>query len=232
MKSNLLLRILVMLGIYLGLTYYGGTYGKLILYPIRMLVTFLHEFGHAFGALITGGRVANLEIRPDGSGVCWTAGGSRAVILMGGYIGSAIFGNLLFYIGSRANNTVAKTTIYILAGIMVFVGLVWFTSLFTTGMLLLFALSLFLIANKTNFDSDILLFFGLASILYIIQDFNVGPTSDLAQYAKIFVVIPAFVWMYLWLGVALLLFFYNIRLIFRDSGRMDNVFLEDDDQYA
>ena len=221
-----------MLGIYLGLTYYGGTYGKLILYPIRMLVTFLHEFGHAFGALITGGRVANLEIRPDGSGVCWTAGGSRAVILMGGYIGSAIFGNLLFYIGSRANNTVAKTTIYILAGIMVFVGLVWYTSLFTTGMLLLFALALFLIANKTNFDSDILLFFGLASILYIIQDFNVGPTSDLAQYAKIFVIVPAFVWMYLWLGVALLLFFYNIRLIFRDSGRVDNVFLEDDDQYA
>ena len=221
-----------MLGIYLGLTYYGGTYGKMILYPIRMLVTFLHEFGHAFGALITGGRVANLEIRPDGSGVCWTAGGSRAIILMGGYIGSAIFGNLLFYIGSRANNTVAKTTTYILAAIMVFVGLVWFTSLFTTGMLLLFAAALFLIASKTNFDSDILLFFGLASILYIIQDFNVGPTSDLAQYAKIFVVVPAFVWMYLWLGVALLLFFYNIRLIFRDSGGADNIFLEDDDRYA
>jgi len=221
-----------MLGIYLGLTYYGGTYGKMILYPIRMLVTFLHEFGHAFGAIITGGSVANLEIRPDGSGVCWTAGGSRAVILMGGYIGSAIFGNLLFYIGSRANNTVAKTTIYILAGVMVFVGLVWFTSLFTTGMLLLFALALFLIANKTNFDSDILLFFGLASILYIIQDFNVGPTSDLAQYAKIFVVVPAFVWMYLWLGIALLLFFYNIRLIFRDRGGADNIFLEDDDRYA
>ncbi len=221
-----------MLGIYLGLTYYGGTYGKMILYPIRMLVTFLHEFGHAFGALITGGRVANLEIRPDGSGVCWTAGGSRAIILMGGYIGSAIFGNLLFYIGSRANNTVAKTTTYLLAAIMVFVGLVWFTSLFTTGMLLLFAAALFLIASKTNFDSDILLFFGLASILYIIQDFNVGPTSDLAQYAKIFVVVPAFVWMYLWLGVALLLFFYNIRLIFRSSGGADNIFLEEDDRYA
>lgn len=221
-----------MLGIYLGLTYYGGTYGKMILYPIRMLVTFLHEFGHAFGALITGGRVANLEIRPDGSGVCWTAGGNRAIILMGGYIGSAIFGNLLFYIGSRANNTVAKTTTYLLAAVMVFVGLVWFTSLFTTGMLLLFAAALFLIASKTNFDSDILLFFGLASILYIIQDFNVGPTSDLAQYAKIFVVVPAFVWMYLWLGVALLLFFYNIRLIFRNSGGADNIFLEEDDRYA
>jgi len=208
-----------MLGIYLGLTYYGGIYGKTILYPIRMLVTFLHEFGHAFGALITGGRVANLEIRPDGSGVCWTAGGSRAVILMGGYIGSAIFGNLLFYIGSRANNTVAKTTIYILAGVMVFVGLVWFTSLFTTGMLLLFALALFLIANKTNFDSDILLFFGLASILYIIQDFNVGPKSDLEKYAELLVFIPVNVWMYIWLGIVIVLTSLNIYAIIKISRR-------------
>jgi len=216
-----------MLGIYLGLTYYGGYYGRMILYPVRMLVTFLHEFGHAFGALITGGTVANLEIRPDGSGVCWTAGGSRAIILMGGYIGSAIFGNLLFYIGTRENHAVAKITTYVLACIMIFVGIFWFTSMFTTGMLMLFALALFLIASKTNFDSDIMLFFGLASILYIIQDFNVGPSSDLDQYAKLFVVIPAAMWMYIWLGIALLLFFYNIRLIMRQRSSSSNVFYEE-----
>jgi len=227
MKNNLLFRILVMLGIYLGLTYYGGYYGRMILYPVRMLVTFLHEFGHAFGALITGGTVANLEIRPDGSGVCWTAGGSRAIILMGGYIGSAIFGNLLFYIGTRENHAVAKITTYVLACIMIFVGIFWFTSMFTTGMLMLFALALFLIASKTNFDSDIMLFFGLASILYIIQDFNVGPSSDLDQYAKLFVVIPAAMWMYIWLGIALLLFFYNIRLIMRQRSSSSSVFYEE-----
>ena len=227
MKNNLLFRILIMLGIYLGLTYYGGSYGRTILYPIRMLVTFLHEFGHAFGALITGGSVANLEIRPDGSGVCWTAGGSRAIILMGGYIGSAIFGNLLFYIGTRENHAIAKTTTYMLSGIMVAVGIFWFSSLFTTGMLFLFALVLFLIASKTAFDSDVMLFFGLASILYIIQDFNVGPSSDLEQYAKLFVIVPAFMWMYIWLGIALLLFFYNIRLIMRERAS-SNVFFEEE----
>lgn len=217
MKNNLFLRIFLMLAVYFGLTYYGGSIGDKLLYPIRMLVTFLHEFGHAFGAIITGGSVANLEIRPDGSGVCWTSGGSQAIILMGGYIGSAIFGNLLFYIGSRNNPTLAKVTTYILGAIMLFVALVWFTSLFTTIMLVIFALSLFFIARKTNFDSDILMFFGLASILYIIQDFNVGPSSDLAAYADIFVVIPAVVWMYIWLGIALVLFFYNVRLIFRSQ---------------
>ncbi|MEM1120776.1 MAG: M50 family metallopeptidase [Bacteroidota bacterium] len=217
MKNNLVFRILLMLAVYFGLTYYGGTIGDRLLYPIRMLVTFLHEFGHAFGALITGGTVANLEIRPDGSGVCWTAGGNRAVILMGGYIGSAIFGNLLLYIGTRNNPTLAKMTTYGLGGLMLLVAIGWFTSLFTTGMLIVFALTLFFLARNTNFDSDILMFLGLASILYIIQDFNVGPSSDLAKYAEIFVVIPTTVWMYIWLGIALLLFFYNIRLIFRQS---------------
>lgn len=218
-----------MLGIYFGLTYYGGEYGRMILYPIRMLVTFLHEFGHAFGALITGGSVDSLEIRPNGSGVCWTAGGNRAIILMGGYIGSAIFGNLLFYIGTRNNNNIAKVTTYILAGIMLFASFFWFTSLFTTGLLVGFALLLYIIASKTSFDSDILMFFGLASILYIIQDFNVGPSSDLAQYAKIFVVIPAAMWMYIWLGVALLLFFWNIRMIFKEQSASGIFFEEYED---
>jgi hypothetical protein len=219
MKKNLLIRILLLLAAYFGLTYYGGEYGRLLLYPIRMLVTFLHEFGHAFGALITGGSVLNLEINPDGSGVCTTAGGNTAVILMGGYIGSAIFGNLLFYIGTRNNNNIAKITTYVLGGIMLFASVFWFTSLFTTGLLAVFALVLFFIARKTNFDSDVLLFFGLASILYIIQDFNVGPTSDLAHYAKLFVVVPATAWMYIWLGIVLILFFYNIRLIFKESQK-------------
>ncbi len=215
MKNNLLLKMLLILAIYFGLTYFGGYYGYLLLYPVRMLVTFLHEFGHAFGALITGGKVASLEVRPDGSGVCWTAGGNRAVILMGGYLGSAIFGNLLFYIGTRAHQAVAKITTYILAGIMLFASIFWFTSFFTTGMLIVFALSLLLIARKTEADALVLMFFGLASILYIIQDFNVGPTSDLQHYAKEFVFVPAVAWMYIWLGLALLMFWYNIRLIFR-----------------
>jgi hypothetical protein len=100
MKNNTLLRILIVLFLYLGIKFFGGEYGRMILYPITLLVTFLHEFGHALGALITGGEVMSIQINPDGSGVTMTRGGSRAVILMGGYIGSAILGNLLFYLGT------------------------------------------------------------------------------------------------------------------------------------
>ena len=214
MDKGTLIRILVVLAIYFGLRYFGGYYGRLILYPITLLVTFLHEFGHALGAFLTGGEVDRINISQDGSGFTVTRGGSRAIILMGGYIGSALLGNLLFYIGAKREK-LAQWTLILLATAMAIVGLLLPDSLFTMGVLIGFAIAFFLLARYTKFDREILMFLGLATILYIIQDFNVGPSSDLEQYAKLFVVIPATVWMYIWLLVALLLFFFNIRMIFK-----------------
>ena len=183
MNNNLLPRTLIILGIYLGLTHFGGMIGQKILYPVHLLVTFLHELGHALGAIFTGGSVLNLQVNADGSGFTKTQGGSRAIILMGGYIGSALLGNLLFYIGTRGKMA-AKITTYVLAGSMVIAALFWFNSLYTTGFLIVFAVALFFLSSRTELDREILMFLGLASILYIIRDFNVGPSSDLEAYAK------------------------------------------------
>jgi hypothetical protein len=212
MKNNTLLRILVVLGLYLGIKYFGGEYGRMVLYPITLLVTFLHEFGHALGALITGGDVVSVQVNPDGSGVTMTRGGYRSVILMGGYIGSAILGNLLFYLGTRKQRT-AQVGLNILSVIMIIVGVIWFDGLYTTGFLMLFALVLFFIANKTSLNKEVLMFLGLACLFHIVQDFRVGPSSDLEMYAEIFVVIPKIAWMYIWLAVVLLLTFFNLKRI-------------------
>lgn len=59
------------------------------------------------------------------------------------------------------------------------------------------------------------MFLGLASVIYIIQDFNVGPTSDLKAYEEEMVFIPAQVWMYIWLGVAVLLLMFNLKMLLR-----------------
>jgi len=218
MKNNILLRILLVLAVYLGLKYFGGEYGRIILYPFTLLVTFLHEFGHALGAIITGGSVEGITINHDGSGMTTSRGGSLSIILMGGYIGSAIFGNLLFYIGARKPKW-AGAILNLLAGLMILTGLYWFDTIYTTIFLALFAMALFFIAYKSNFVWEVLMFMGLASILYIIQDFNVGPSSDLQKYAEIMVFVPVSVWMYLWLAVAVILFVLNIRMIFKDGVR-------------
>jgi len=76
---------------------------------------------------------------------------------------------------------------------------------------LAFALGLFFVARYTELDGEILMFLGLASILHIIQDFNVGPRSDLEKYAEVMPFIPVTFWMYIWLGVAILFTFFNLR---------------------
>jgi Peptidase M50B-like len=216
MKNNVLLRILLILLIYLGLRFFGGAYGQMILYPITLLVTFLHEFGHALGAILTGGEVLSIEINSDGSGMTTSRGGSRAITLMGGYIGSAILGNVLFFIGAK-NGLWAKIGLNVLAALMVVIGFIWFGGLFTTGLLMVFALTLFFIANKTIFDREVLMFLGLACLFHIVQDFRVGPGSDLEMYAEIFIFIPKTIWMYIWLGIVVILCLFNVRLVLRSA---------------
>ncbi|MEM9916938.1 MAG: M50 family metallopeptidase [Bacteroidota bacterium] len=216
MNNSTIVRIVLVLIAYFALRYLGGSFGQVVLYPITLFVTFLHEFGHALGAIITGGTVENLQVNEDGSGFTVTRGGSRGIILMGGYLGSAILGNLLFYIGSRKPK-LSEWTLYILAVCLIISAVKWFNSTYTTLLLIGFALFFFLLASRTKFDQEVLMFLGLASILYIIEDFNVGPRSDLDAYAELFVIVPAAAWMYIWLFIALGLTGFNLWLIFRRS---------------
>ena len=212
-RSSLALRIILITAIYFGLSTYGGLLGWQVLYPIRLFVTFLHEFGHAAGALITGGAVEYIEIETNSAGVTSTFNGNRSVILMGGYIGSAIFGNLLFYIGARRHKWVRPTLVLVIAAMLI-TGFIWYNSLFTTAVLCGFSALLFIVGFKTNYGREILMLLGLASIIYIIQDFNVGPSSDLAQMERELKYIPAKVWMYIWLGVVLAILALNLKMLF------------------
>lgn len=214
MKGKLLLRLFIMLGLYFGLTYFGGEVGRKIMYPIRLFVTFLHEFGHALGAVLTGGWVEEVQINADGSGWTRSVNGNRPITIMGGYLGSALFGNILFLIGARARPLV-KPMLVLVVLCMLVTGFYWYNSLFTTGILLAFSAVLIFILLWTDWGAEVLMFLGLASVIYIIQDFNVGPKSDLKAYEEVMVFIPAQVWMYIWLGVAVLLLFFNLKLLFR-----------------
>lgn len=207
-------RVLIILLIYGVLKYFGGYLGQLLLYPVTLFVTFLHEFGHALGALCTGGSVVGMQINPDGSGYTLTRGGSRAVVLMAGYLGSAVLGNLLFRIGAKHRN-LTHHTLLVLAGLMILAGFVWFESFTSTAVLWAFGLILGWLAMKTTWGQDILMFLGLAAVLYIIQDFDVGPKSDLVMYEEVVGVFPSGVWMYIWLILAGGLFLWNLREIFK-----------------
>jgi Peptidase M50B-like len=204
---------ILMLVAYLILYYFGGS-ARQLLFPIIWLVAFLHETGHALGALVSGGDVLSLQINADGSGVTTTRGGSPGLILMGGYIGSAFLGNILFYIGMRKHR-LAQAALYTLAVLMVFSAIKWPSSMESTVLLVIYAAVLFFVAAKTTWDQKVALFFGMASVVYIIQDFQVGPSSDLKAYEQYIGIFPAHIWKYIWLLIVLMITYWNVKGTFR-----------------
>ncbi len=75
---------------------------NLLLTPVNQFVTMVHELGHAFAAVLTGGHVIGLTIAADGQGhggLTFTEGGWNFLITQAGYVGTTLFGCLLIYLG-------------------------------------------------------------------------------------------------------------------------------------
>ncbi len=201
--------------LFVGLVYFllkSSDLTNWLLYPFNLFVTFLHEFGHASAGFLSDGKVLGLQINNDGSGFTTVAGGNRAFVLSGGYIGSAVFGNILLRL-SLFKQHIAERTLYVVALVMLVSSFIWFYSIFATAFQLMFAFSLIIIARFTPFDREFLFFMGLSSLAYIIRDFRVGPSSDLAYYEREVGLFSTNQWMYIWWGIVLFISFINLRLI-------------------
>ncbi len=208
-----IIKLLIAVGAYLLLRLSGWEEAQYILYPVILFVTFLHEFGHAFFGAISGGEVISLYIDPNTSGVTQVATNYPGITTMGGYIGSALFGNLLFALGVRKPEW-SSGALKVMGGIMVAVGVLWFSSIITTVMLLIAAVGCWLIGKTHHhFGSFVVMFLGLASIARILEDHQVGPSSDLAAYEQHVGILPAEVWMYVWFGIAILITYKNVRYL-------------------
>jgi len=128
------------------LVWHSGVIGSL-LYPIRLFVTLIHEAGHGLTAILTGGRFVHFQVFPDGSGLAYTAGGSRFLIPQMGYLGAAAFGAVLLIVSNRIKNV--RRVAY---GVALLVGAI--AILFTAngvGVLMLFVGGMisFIIASAT-----------------------------------------------------------------------------------
>jgi len=186
-------------------------YWDYIVYPINLLVTFLHEFGHSFFALITWWSVNSVQINSDWSWFATTTWGVRSLVLMWWYVWSAIFWNILLYIWFKKSK-LAQNIIYFLALLMIFVAIFWFNSISSSIILFLLAGLFFIFAKYTKYDSILLQFLGISSIIYIIEDFNVWPSSDLSKFSTF---LPSSIWMIIWLVIVILITWYNLKLIFK-----------------
>lgn len=184
-------------------------YWYILIYPIRIFVTFLHEFSHAFFALATGWTVESLRINPDWSWLAVTGWWIRDIIVAGWYIWSALFGWILLFLSSRFPSS-GKFLILVIISLMIFSGIFLFANI--TSSILLFLFAVWLYYFKKFFPKSIELLFQciwIMSLLYIIEDFNVWPSWDLEDFSWLF---PIFIWKYVWLAVVIIIFWFFIKI--------------------
>lgn len=213
MKNNKIFILIIFWFVYLLLKFILP-FGNYILYPINLIVTFLHEFWHSFFAIITWWTVYGLHISSDWSWLATTSGWVKAIVLMWWYIWSAIFWNILLYIWLKKQKF-SKIIIYLLASLMIFISIVWFSTIMSTIILILLWISIILISKYTKYDNYILQFIWVSSVLLIINDFNIWPSSDIAKFSEIFIIIPQMIWIYIWLAIVLFITYINLRNILK-----------------
>jgi len=219
-------------------------FAEFLTYPFRIFVTFIHEGGHALAALLTGNTVASLSVATNASGETYTTQGgfiSQVLISSAGYIGSMAFGALLLTLIRKAVAArlvllgcaifvFTLTMIYglfkpifsmnawsgipftLLAGIAISVGLVAIAK-FASARVATFFMSFLAVQCVLN------ALFDLKTVFFLSSPFGPAVPTDAVNMAHA-TGIPGIFWTILWIGVALGILWFAMRLYVagRDKG--------------
>jgi len=192
-----------------------------LLLPLRMFVVALHEAGHAVTAILTGGTVLSISVGANEGGRTVTEGGSRFLILNGGYLGSLLMGMAL--LASTRTPSRGRLVAGMLGMAMLGMGVAW-VPFISLGFLLILTVSLGLgyLAWKgpSAGASAAVRVLGVFSVLYALFDIRDDVLlaqgegmSDAAMLAQV-TGLPALLWGVAWLAMGMgLLWRLRHRLI-------------------
>lgn len=179
---------------------------SLPLLPLKLLVVTFHELGHALAALLTGGEVLEVVVRWDESGHTLTSGGSRLLILSGGYLGSTLWGLLILMLSrspGRGRIVIGLLGLGLWAVALRWIPLLSFGFLYAA---LAGAACLWLSRRQGWLPELAARCVGLFSVLYALFDirsdiFSGAGRSDAVMLAE-WTGVPAVVWGALWMGMS------------------------------
>lgn len=195
--------------------------------PLQYLYTHLHEFGHAFAAVATGGSNVAILVFANGSGETTAIGGIPLFISPAGYIGATVIGAVLLYLSRNPQG--ARRALLFAAGLLAVGGLLWIRG-DVVGVTTAIVWALLLWACGAKLRGDTLQFAGqfmgaylsLASLQAVFDTFGFrGPAAgeNDAQILEGITGIPAALSSLLWAGVSVATVFAMIRLAWKDESR-------------
>jgi hypothetical protein len=199
-------------------------FGSLALYPFTLFVTLTHECGHAVAAVASGGRVVEVQLSPDTSGLTQLSGGVQALIAPAGYLGATLAGVALLLTPLRlARLALGALALLPLAVLIVFNPANFFTAAWCVG----FAAALVLAAWKAppRLAAFLQLFLGVEAglnafrdlvVLMVLTGDNAHIHTDAVAMSNALFLPPLF-WAVLWTALSLLLLLGTVwRLVRRE----------------
>lgn len=215
----------------------------LVVYPLQLFATFIHESSHALVTLITGNSVMSLTVSPDGSGMVWSksSGFSSLLISSAGYLGTTAFGTLLlvwmrYGFSSRLALYISSGLVGVMTVVFGFLAPFWnllanvtfgsvvFTivsgAVLTAG---LFAIAKFASQKWVNFALAFLSVQCLLNAFFSLKDLFVisaatNQATDAANMAAA-TGIPALLWVVVWIGISLVMISVGVRLYAVGKGK-------------
>lgn len=191
-----------------------------LIYPIKLFVVLTHELSHAIAAIVSGGTVHSITVSENLGGSTSISDGSETVISAAGYLGSVLFGSLLFISGY--NKKTANWICYSFAAIF----LISAANLIdgAIGKILAVFYAVLLIISPNYFPKIVHNYFmkilGIVSCLYAVIDIKVDllttayRPSDAQLLANI-TSIPAYVWGILWFFISIAVVIYLLRYSYK-----------------
>jgi len=181
-----------------------------VTYPLRLLVTFIHEGSHALATILTGGSVHAINIEPSGSGITLSAGGFNPIIASAGYLGATLYGAFILWMlrkGAHGSRLLGLTAVFVALST---VGGLLHPFTLLTGLLItaaLMGLATKLPRHAANWAAS---FVGAQFAMNALIDLNTlwvlsvsDSTPTDAQNMFKMTMIPAGFWATLWLGMSL-----------------------------
>lgn len=192
------------------------------LYPLKLLIVFFHESSHALMTIATGGQVIELEIDRMQGGHVISAGGNRFITLTAGYLGSLIWGVVIYLlaVGSKYD----KAIMFCLGIIIMVVTTLFVRDLFAFGFGGLTGLFMILMGVKAPMQiNDIILrVIGVTSMLYVPLDVYSDTIVRTSLRSDAFMLAEEFggttvLWGTIWLLVSVVILIATLKISLKFS---------------
>ncbi|MHC9542519.1 MAG: M50 family metallopeptidase [Vulcanimicrobiota bacterium] len=174
--------ILILLGM-VALAYF--LWDTPVVYPLKLFVVILHEMSHGIAAIMTGGKILEIQIDPRIGGLCRYVKPEGFVgdvfVASAGYLGSMFWGALILIVAAR---TRYDRYVLLFIGFVVFILTVFYVrEPFGIAFCLIFSAVMFGAFKFLPdwFNDYLLKFIGLTSCLYAIVDIK----EDLIDRSRI-----------------------------------------------